>query len=104
VAEIARRLDRAGAAAPGTARDRLSRAARLLETLGYRATLARGYAVVRAAADGATLTGAAAVTPGLALEIEFADGRAAATGATGAGEPAAKPRRPRRAAAQGSLF
>jgi exodeoxyribonuclease VII large subunit len=56
--------------------ERLDRSARLLQTLGYRATLARGYAVVRDGA-GALLTDAAAARNAAALEIEFRDGRLA---------------------------
>lgn len=46
---------------------------RLRETLGYKATLQRGYAVVRG--DGAVVTTGAAAAKATALEIEFADGR-----------------------------
>ena len=52
--------------------DRLRAAARLNETLSYRATLERGYAVVRG--DGDVLTTAAAAGRAASLEIEFADG------------------------------
>jgi len=56
--------------------------------------LARGYVVVRDAAA-RIVTAAAAVAPGAALELEFHDGRVAATAA---GAPARPPRRrtPRR--------
>jgi exodeoxyribonuclease VII large subunit len=60
--------------------ERLAATARLLDTLGYRQTLARGYAVVRDG-EGEVLTRAAAVRPASALEIEFADGRVDAVGA-----------------------
>lgn len=46
---------------------------RLRETLGYQATLERGYAVVRA--DGAVVTSAQAAKKAASLEIQFADGR-----------------------------
>ena len=73
-------LDRLAARlAPAMARilkarqDRLTAAARLNETLSYRATLQRGYAVVR---DGTkVLTTAKAAGKAGALEIEFADGK-----------------------------
>ncbi|MEM6479532.1 MAG: exodeoxyribonuclease VII large subunit, partial [Pseudomonadota bacterium] len=52
---------------------RLQALERLRETLGYRATLERGYAVIRA--DGAVATRKAQLKAGAALEIEFADGR-----------------------------
>lgn len=46
---------------------------RLRETLGYRETLKRGYAVVRG--DGAVVTTTAAAQKARDIEIEFADGR-----------------------------
>jgi exodeoxyribonuclease VII large subunit len=46
---------------------------RLRETLGYRETLSRGYAVVRAGE--ALITGVAGAKKAKYLEIEFADGR-----------------------------
>ncbi len=56
---------------------------RVLESVSYRKVLARGYAVVRGPEG--LIAGAAAVTPGLALDIEFADGHVAAeaTGSSG---------------------
>jgi len=72
---------------------------RLRETLGYKATLKRGYAVVRG--DGAVVTTREAAAHAAALEIEFADGRLdLANGGGGAGtddtprapsKPASKP-------------
>ncbi|MBC7164607.1 MAG: exodeoxyribonuclease VII large subunit [Roseovarius sp.] len=56
----------------GARRDRLAALDRLHETLGYRATLARGYAVVRA--GGRLVTTCKAAKAARALEIEFADG------------------------------
>lgn len=53
-------------------RDRLAATDRLRETLGYRATLSRGYAVVRA--EGAVVTTRADAARHAALDIEFADG------------------------------
>jgi len=86
---LARRLARAGGRAGAAARDRLARGARLLEGFSHHATLARGFAVARDA-RGAVLTRAAAVKPGAALELEFADGRVKAAAD--------------RPAAQGTLF
>jgi len=54
-------------------RDRLAALDRLRETLGYRETLARGYAVVRD--DDQVVTGVAAAGRARTLEIEFRDGR-----------------------------
>ena len=53
-------------------RGQLAALARLNETLGYRATLKRGYAVVRG--DGAVVTTIKAAAQAQMLEIEFADG------------------------------
>ncbi len=90
-------------------RTRLTGFARLLESLGYRQVLNRGYAVVRNAA-GAAVTSAAALNAGDALDIEFRDGHAPALvtseGAVSAA-PSAKPKKPKSGPAktdQGSLF
>ena len=78
-------------------RARLESAARLNETLSYKATLARGYAVVRDA-DGAVVTTAKAAAKAPSLEIEFAD----ATHKVGTvGKAAAKPAK---SPEQGNLF
>lgn len=78
-------------------RDHIASLDRLRETLSYKATLARGYAVVRG--DGAVVTGAKAARQAQALEIEFADGKV-----TVGGKPAA-PRKAKDAPKdQGSLF
>jgi exodeoxyribonuclease VII large subunit len=55
-------------------RDRLAAEAKLFASLNYTSVLARGYAIVRDA-RGVPLRAAAAVKPGQALEIEWADGR-----------------------------
>jgi len=88
---------------------RIERDAQLLAALSYRGVLARGFALVRDAA-GETLRAAAAVTAGMPIEIEFADGRvgavadgARATQPTDAAAPA-KPRPPRGGEGQGDLF
>ena len=73
-------------------------AARLLQSLGYKETLKRGYAVVR---DGARLvTTVKAAGQATALEIEFSDGRAA-VGHAAARKPAS-PKAPK--PGQGDLF
>ena len=89
---------------------RVERAERLLAAVSYRGVLARGFALVRAA-DGKPLHSAAAVTAGLPLSIEFADGRVRATAdgpsAPAAPTPPAAPARPPRRGGgegQGSLF
>jgi len=114
---LARRL---GPAAERSVHDRRLRFGALLQvynSLNYKNVLARGYALVRDAA-GQPLRTAAAVTSGMALEIEFSDGRvqALANGASAREAPAspeprpiAKPRARRKPKAgddggQGSLF
>ena len=71
------RLDRAKSRAIhlglDRARRRLDAQGKLLSTLSYQNVLARGFALVRGP-DGVMLRRASAVTPGLALDIEFADG------------------------------
>ena len=69
-------------------RARLDALERLRETLGYRATLARGYAVVRQ--SDTVITRAAAARAAGALRIEFADGEITATTGPEAG-PGAGP-------------
>jgi exodeoxyribonuclease VII large subunit len=76
---------------------------RLRETLGYKATLKRGYAVVRG--DGAVVTTSAAAGKATALEIEFADGRFALGDKAKAPEKSdAAPKPKRKPPEQGSLF
>ena len=100
---------RAVALVLGRGRERLDGAAKLLAALSYQGVLARGFALVRDG-EGRPLRSAAAVTPGMALAIEFADGRVGAT--VGGEAPPAAPK-PARAAepkarkggeGQGSLF
>jgi exodeoxyribonuclease VII large subunit len=94
------RFGRAAARLDSDRRGRLKAAGQLLGTLSYRATLDRGYAVVRA--EGRVVTELAQAESAGPLEIEFCDGRLAVT-------PMAAPPRPRRRAGtpqggQGSLF
>ncbi len=71
-------------------RARLESLGQLLESVGYRRVLARGYALVQDVA-GRPLHTAAAIAPGQALTIEFADGK---IGALAAGPASgARPRR-----------
>ena len=84
-------------------RDRLDALGRTLNAVSYRGTLARGYSVIRGA-DDTVVTSAAAVTPGLALDLEFADGHARAI-AEGAPRRTRTPRRdPGPDDAQGTLL
>ena len=75
-------------------RHRLDALDRMRQSLGYEATLARGYAVVRG--DGAVVTGVKAAENAGSLEIQFADGRLM-IGSKPKKPSAAKPE-------QGSLF
>ncbi|MCV6593071.1 MAG: exodeoxyribonuclease VII large subunit [Silicimonas sp.] len=70
---IAPRLDSAAKTRLARLSDQLAALERTRRTLGYEATLARGYAVVRA--EGAVITEAARAEGARALEIEFKDGR-----------------------------
>jgi exodeoxyribonuclease VII large subunit len=92
---LSARAARAAATLIDRRRARLDRAGQLLDALSYHGVLARGFALVRAE-DGRPLRAAAAVSPGLRLDIEFADGRVGATadGATVAGSSAGGTRAP----------
>ena len=68
----AQRLSKAGRSYIDQLRARLDAADRLRETLSYKATLARGYAVVRAADK--VVTSKVAAAAAASLEIEFTDG------------------------------
>ena len=87
---------------------KLERTAQLLTALSYHGVLARGFALVRSEA-GRPLRAAAAVNPGMRLDIEFADGRVRATAearalSAAAGHQPVKPKRRRGDPGQGSLF
>lgn len=80
---------------------RLERAGRLLDALSYKGVLERGFALVRDG-EGTPLHAASAVSSGQALEIEFRDGRVAATAGEGltpsdpgTPPPARAPRKPK---------
>jgi len=77
-------------------RSRLDALDRMRETLGYRETLKRGYAVVRG--DGDVVTTANAAKSAASLEIEFADGKMKPAGKVTKPKPKTPP------ADQGSLF
>ena len=91
--------------------DRLIAVDRQREILSYKATLARGYAVVRA--EGAVVTTRAQAAGSTEFEIEFADGRLDVGGAevgSASADPAPAPRSASRTKSQsppddqGSLF
>ncbi len=102
--DLARVAQRFG---PHLAEERIARARIALEalerlrgTLGYEATLGRGFAVVRG--DGAVVTGVAAARSAQEIELQFADGRIT----LGGSPPRRAPRRPdpQDPGDQGSLF
>ncbi|MDG1168898.1 MAG: exodeoxyribonuclease VII large subunit [Sulfitobacter sp.] len=95
-AKLVARLSDAGQRQTAGWRQKLAALERLRETLSYKSTLARGYAVVRG--DGQVVTTTAAAKQAAALEIEFADGRMLVGGKGGAKKAGAKP------PGQGSLF
>jgi exodeoxyribonuclease VII large subunit len=94
---------------------RVAHSGQLLAALSYRSVLARGFALVRDQ-EGHALHAAASVGPGARLDLEFADGRVAATAdadrppATRPAKPvasepkAAAPKRAVKPIGQGSLF
>jgi exodeoxyribonuclease VII large subunit len=86
---------------------RAERGFQLLAAFSYRGVLARGFALVRDA-TGQPLRAAAAVGPGMAIEIEFSDGRIGARAADApsdrSGGEAGKPRGRQRGGGQGDLF
>jgi exodeoxyribonuclease VII large subunit len=70
--QLSQRLSKAAARQNADWKAHIDRLDRLRETLGYKATLQRGYAVVRG--DGDLVTTAKQAKKVAALEIEFADG------------------------------
>lgn len=98
LAQITLRLSEAGQRQTRNWRQKIDALDRLRETLSYKSTLARGYAVVRG--DGAVVTGTAAAKKAAMLEIEFADGRVEVGGKA----PAQKKTPPPPAPEQGTLL
>jgi exodeoxyribonuclease VII large subunit len=101
VAALGERAVRAERARLAVQRRHLDSLARLLDGLSYRGVLERGFALVRGA-DGTVRRRAAAVKPGEALTLTFADGEVKA-GEPGTGGGAPRPRKAK-ASDQGSLF
>jgi exodeoxyribonuclease VII large subunit len=66
-------------------RDRFNAEAKLLQSMGYKSVLTRGFAVVRDG-EGKMLHSATAVKPAAKLSIEFADGKVAAKAEGGGGQ------------------
>jgi exodeoxyribonuclease VII large subunit len=99
LADWSRRLGMAAAAQEARRGERLGALDRTRLTLGYEATLARGYAVVW---NGDSLVSdAASVTGGQPLEVQFRDGRLAVVSA---GSAPPKPKKAPPKPDQGSLF
>jgi exodeoxyribonuclease VII large subunit len=116
VARLAERARRALATTTQRLDARVAHSGQLLGALSYRSVLTRGFALVRDD-QGHAVRAAATVGPGARLNLEFADGRIAATADTDhpaaasasakpvASEPrAATPKRVVKPAGQGSLF
>jgi exodeoxyribonuclease VII large subunit len=89
VGELAKRSTRALTQTLAKRQDRFIAEAKLFQSLGYKSVLARGFAIVRGT-DQAMVRAAAAIKPGTALTLEFADGTVDATAG--------------KSAKQGSLF
>lgn len=110
LASAAARLDRAYLNFVGQRRDRLEQLEKLRQSLGHRAVLARGFALVRDEAGG-LLRSASEIAEGQRLDIEFADGRVRARAEGESGPPPSPPREARSSRSaqkkepgQGSLF
>ncbi len=111
--QLSRRLSTAGRTQVDRLRAQIAAQDRLLGSLGYQATLERGFAVIRDG-DGTVLTSQAQAQSASALEIQFRDGRlsldsgAAPPVIPSASDKPAKSDKPKRKAApppeQGSLF
>ncbi|WP_319826395.1 exodeoxyribonuclease VII large subunit [Thalassovita sp.] len=94
---VSERLSMAGLRQVDGWKREIDRLERLRGTLGYEATLQRGYAVVRG--DGDVVTTKAAAAQAGSLEIQFADGRLSLDGA-----PKPTRKSPAKPPEQGSLF
>jgi exodeoxyribonuclease VII large subunit len=93
---VSQRMADAGARQLKALAERLEATDRLRETLSYKATLARGYAVVHG--EDGVLTTKEAAQKAATFEIEFSDGRMSLAGKPKRGGAVAKPPE------QGSLF
>ncbi len=84
-------------------RSRLDAQSQLLASLGHRGVLARGFALVRDA-SGRMVRSTDGLKPGDRFDVEFADGRVAATaGQSGVGRASSR-RKDKGGGSQGSLF
>ena len=110
VGSASARLNQAGASLIRQARGRFTAIERVHASLDYRATLKRGFSIVRGPTGEIESSVAAAKAAG-ALEIEFRDGRLAASVGKGTAPQPTKPAKPAKPRAkpksdddQGSLF
>jgi len=109
VATFGERVRRAVRQLIAARKSRTERGGELLAAFSYRGVLARGFALVRDA-KGQPLRTAVSIAAGMALEIEFSDGRVGARAETGTAvprpsSPAGKPRgRSAGGSGQGDLF
>jgi len=101
LAPLSGRADTALTARLSRANDRLESFGKLLDTLGHRQTLARGYAILRNP-DGKPLTHAADARKAAQLSIELQDGLLDAMPLSAPAKPRRKPKDPE--PGQGSLF
>jgi exodeoxyribonuclease VII large subunit len=91
VVAFGERSERATLALLKQHKSRVERATQLLTAFSYREVLKRGFALVRDG-DGLPLRSVAAVSSGMRLDIEFADGRVAAVADGEASVAAPKPK------------
>ena len=103
LASAGERIDKAMTARLAERARHLGGLGALLNSLGYRQVLARGFALVRDADDHPVRT-AGEVASGMALQIEFADGRVQAVAGEGGRKPRSAPKPARPTGGQGSLF
>lgn len=90
VEALAARLDRCHKARLSEAARKLEGLTRILDSVSYRAVLARGFALVRTA-DGSLKREAAQISSGETLSLTFADGSVSVTAGEG-GHPPASPK------------
>ncbi|MEK9704628.1 MAG: exodeoxyribonuclease VII large subunit, partial [Paracoccaceae bacterium] len=96
--DVSRRFSQIATSEVAAWRERLDALDRLRETLGYKETLRRGYAVVRD--GGQVITTTSDASKAAHLEIEFKDGRMSLT----RGATAAKAKKSPSSDDQGTLF
>ncbi len=83
-------------------REALAALGRVLETVSYQSTLARGFAVVHGPKG--VVTRAAQIEAGESLKLQFSDGQAAATAGPPSSAQSARPKPPRGGGEQGKLL